>query len=281
MKLIPATIASILIGSVALVGCAPSPTGGQTVSSLMTSDPTYTSSSHSVETTAGTIAATTEAVETFIGLAGGGDSYELAALDASEQVAARSVLDALLNDSSLQSLQHPNQLSFEGTPTMGGDWGLTFTGDTGAVTADLSTDAVNFTSVDLSLDRESLPQLDAFITSLNPTQRSELASGIPATSLNTVQQGLLVELISVALDISDDETTVTALDEVRTSLSDTTVQTTPDGLALTITGPALDFKVSQTNGIIKVSYRDPSTDNLVPEERVDTSGVASAPPEVV
>lgn len=90
-----------------------------------------------------------------------------------------------------------------------------------------------------------------------------------------------MELISVALDISDDETTVTALDEVRTSLSDTTVQTTPDGLALTITGPALDFKVSQTNGIIRVSCRDPSTDNLVPEERVDTSGVASAPPEVV
>ncbi|ALC06961.1 hypothetical protein CDES_13085 [Corynebacterium deserti GIMN1.010] len=281
MKLIPATIASILIGSVALVGCAPSPTGGQTVSSLMTSNPTYTSSNHSVETTAGTVAATTEAAETFIGLTGGGDSYELASLDASEQVAARSVLDALLNDASFQSLQHPNQLSFEGTPTMGGAWGLTFTGDTGAVTADLSTDAVNFTSVDLSLDRESLPQLDAFITSLSPTQRSELTTGIPATSLNTVQQGLLVELVSVALGISDDETTVTALNAVRTSLTDTTVQTTPDGLALTITGPALDFKVSQTNGVINVSYHDPNTDNLAPEERVDASDVASAPPEVV
>lgn len=289
MKLIPAgkattaTIAGIIIGSVALVGCAPNHTSAETVSSLMTAEPTYTSSAHSVDTSAGTAAATTKAAEGFLGSGVATDQAEFpfTSTTASEQMAARSVIDAVLNDAALRTLEDSSYLTFDGTPSMGSDWGLSFGSATNSVDIDLTGDAVDIKGVDLTGEDQAIPELNAFYGRLTQAQALALEAGIPATEFTAVEQEVLVELVSTAVGISDPETTGTALGEIRATLEQTIIQGTPDALTLIITGPTVDFEVSHQGGVAKITYLDPSTDNLVPEERVDTAGVASAPPEVV
>lgn len=286
MKLIPAgkattaTIAGIVIGSVALVGCAPNHTSAETVSSLMTAETTYTSSAHSVETSAGTAAATTEGFLSS-GVAPAQSEFPFTSMTASEQMAARSVIDAVLNDAALRTLEDSSYLTFDGTPSMGSNWGLSFGSETHSVDIDLTGDAVDIKGVDLTGEDQAIPELNAFYGGLTQAQARALEAGIPATEFTAVQQEVLVELLSTAVGISDAETTRTALDEIRATLDHTIIQGTPDALTLTIAGPAVDFEVSRQGGVAKITYRDPSTDSLVPEERVDTAGVASAPPEVV
>lgn len=278
--------AALLIGSLALVSCAPTPATqkAETVSSAMTETPSYTSSSRSVESTAGTVAATEEAVLTLQanspGVPGaGGTRYSFNSLTVSEQAAASAVLKALLNDASSQHFAHPSYLEISGTPSADNTWGVSFSGDTGSASAIFSGGGVEISAVDMPLSTDSLPQMSSFYNSLTEEQLASLESGVPVISLSAGQQDVLLDMVSTSINLADSETTDTMITKIRDSLSDTYLLGTADELSLS--GPEADFEVSHQNNALKVTYRDPSIDSLIAEERVDISGEAAAPPEAV
>lgn len=286
MKKIHMIPAALLIGSLALVSCAPSqPTqNAQTVSSAMMETPTYTSSSRSVESAAGTITATEEAALTLQanspGVPGaGGTRYSFYSLTVSEQAAASAVLKALLNDASSQHFAHPSYLEISGTPSADNTWGVSFSGDTGSASAIFSGDGVEISAVDMPLSTDSLPQMSSFYNNLTEEQLASLESGVPVISLSAGQQDVLLDMVSTSINLADSETTDTMITKIRDSLSDTYLLGTADELSLS--GPEVDFEVSHQNNALKVTYRDPSIDSLIAEERVDISGEAAAPPEAV
>ncbi|BAU97270.1 hypothetical protein N24_3008 [Corynebacterium suranareeae] len=278
--------AALLIGSLALVSCAPTPAtqNVETVSAAMTDTPTYTSSSRSVESTAGTVAATEEAALTLQanspGVPGaGGTRYSFNSLTVSEQAAASAVLKALLNDASSQHFAHPSYLDISGTPSADNTWGVSFSGDAGSASAIFSGGGVEISAVDMPLSADSLPQMNSFYSSLTQEQLDGLESGIAVSSLSAGQQDVLLDMVATSVGLADSETTDTMITKIRDSLSDTYLFGTADELS--ISGPEVDFEVSRQGSALKVTYRDPSTDSLIAEERVDISGVAAAPPEVV
>lgn len=290
MKKIHMIPAALLIGSLALVSCAPSqPTqNAQTVSSVMTETPTYTSSSRSVESTAGTIAASEEAAMTLLanssgdpGSDSGGARYSLNSLKVSEQAAANAVLKAMLNDASYQEFADSSYLEITGTPSADGTWGISFGRPSESASVEFSDGSVSFSPVDMTVPATRLPQMGAFYETLTEEQLGMLETGLAVSTLDSSQQEMLLDLVSNSIGLADTETTATAISEIRATLSETYLFETPDGLTLALSGPHVDFEVSHQGSTAKITYRDPSTDSLTAEDRVDTASVAAAPPEVV
>ena len=293
MKKIHMIPAALLIGSLALVSCAPSqPThSAEIVSSAMTETPTYTSSSRSVESTAGTIAASEEAAMTLLadssgdpGPGSGGSGsvrYSLDSLKVSEQAAANAVLKAVLNDASYQEFADSSYLEISGTPSADGTWGISFGSPAESASMEFSDGGVSFSPVDMSVPATQLPQMDAFYKNLTEEQFGMLETGLAVSTLDSSQQEMLLDLVSNSIGLADTETTAAAINEIRTTLSETYLFESPDGLTLSLRGPNVDFKVSHQGNTAKITYRDPSTDSLNEEDRVDIAGVAAAPPEMV